>query len=46
LIGLCKHITWTDAKKTLKNNPLQTLLGCAQLVGGVALTILGLGIIL
>lgn len=46
LIGVCKHAQWSDVKHTFKTNPKQVMIGTAQLIVGVALTCLGVGIIL
>lgn len=44
-IGVCKQATLADAKHAWKVNPLNVLTGVAQVVAGIGLTLIGIGII-
>lgn len=46
LIGLCKQITWNDVKRTFTKTPGKAVLGTVQLIVGIALTCLGVGLFL
>jgi len=46
LLGICKQAKFEDLKRACKENPLLVFIGCIQLLLGLCLTFVGLGLFL